>query len=403
MSKPQCSGRNDRRDEGLLVASETLIDNAETIRKPTEEPLEEDLEDLYENAPCGYVSTLPDGTFIRVNQTFVTWIGYEREELLAGKRFQDLLTVPGKIFYETHFAPLLDMQGFANEIAVDLRHRDGRRLPVLINSAQKRDGSGTPLLVRTTIFNASDRREYERELQIARKKAEQALRVRDQFLGVASHELKTPLTSLLGNIQLLLRRARRENSLNGRDLRTIGIIAEQAERLNRMVLALFDISRIESGQLALERRIMDLGALLRQVVDELQSALEERVIELQRPEQPCMIQGDELRLQQVFHNLLQNAIKYSPLETPIVVRLSSDEAQVCVEVQDRGIGIPQSALPKLFDRFYRADNVQAGSAMGLGIGLYVVKEIVDLHGGEVTVRSIEGQGSTFTVCLPLAG
>src|SRR5690349_6509809 len=133
--------------------------------------LEESLDDLYEHAPCGYVSTLPDGTFVKVNHTFLVWIGYESDELLAGKQFQDLLTVAGKIFHETHYAPLLHMQGFVNEIAFDLVCRDGQQLPVFINSLQKRDAAGTPLLNRITIFNASDRRQYERELLLARKKA----------------------------------------------------------------------------------------------------------------------------------------------------------------------------------------------------------------------------------------
>src|SRR3712207_597602 len=136
--------------------------------------LEENLEDLYERAPCGYVSTFPDGTFVKVNRTFLDWIGYRRDELLGHKRFQDLLTVPGKVYHETHYAPLLRMQGSVAEIAFDLVCRDGRQLPVLINSVQKRDASGTPLLHRTTIFNASERREYERELLRARTTAEQA-------------------------------------------------------------------------------------------------------------------------------------------------------------------------------------------------------------------------------------
>src|ERR1043165_9343115 len=96
-----------------------------------EKLLEESLEDLYEHAPCGYISMLPDGTFAKVNQTFLGWTGYQREELLGARRFQDLLTVAGKIFYETHYAPLLHMQGFVNEIAFDLVARDGRILPVL--------------------------------------------------------------------------------------------------------------------------------------------------------------------------------------------------------------------------------------------------------------------------------
>jgi PAS domain S-box-containing protein len=135
--------------------------------------LTESLEELYESAPCGYLSTMPDGTIIRVNQTLLTWIGMERQALVGHKCFQDLLSVGGRIFYDTHFAPLLRMQGFVNEIAFDLTCGDGRSLPVLANTVQKRE-AGHPVVNRITLFNATDRRKYERELLLARQKAEQA-------------------------------------------------------------------------------------------------------------------------------------------------------------------------------------------------------------------------------------
>ena len=378
-----------------------MTGNGQTDGAPDERWLEEGLEDLYEHAPCGYISTLPDGTFVKVNQTFLDWTGYSRDELLAVKRFQDVLTIGGQIFYETHYAPLLDMQGVANEISFDVLCRDRRRLPVLINTVQKRDPAGMPLLNRTVILSASDRRQYERELQQARKKAEEALDLRNQFLSLAAHELKTPLTSILGYIELFQRRTGKEHSLNERDERMLQTIADQAQRLNKMVASLLDISRIETGQLAIEQVPIDLCALLGQVVDEVQSTLAGRQIELLCPMQPLIIQGDGLRLGQVFQNLIQNALKYSQPDVPIVVTIRHEQAEVLIDVRDGGIGIPPTALPQLFNRFYRADNVDHENVSGLGIGLYVVKEIVELHSGNVTVTSIEGEGSTFTVCLPL--
>ncbi len=362
--------------------------------------MEENLEDLYEHAPCGYVSTLPDGTFARVNHTFLRWTGYQRDELLAGKRFQDLLTVAGRIFYETHYAPMLQMQGFVNEIAFDLVCRDGQRLPVLLNTVQKQDASGAPLLNRTTIFDVSDRRQYERELQLARRKAEEALALRNQFLSLASHELKTPLTTVIGYIDLLQRRVGKDNTLSERDRRTLQLIADQTQRLNKMIMSLFDISRIETGQLSIERAPIDVCALVKRVVDDVQATLVERPIEVVCSGDPLIIQGDDLRLEQVFQNLLQNAVKYSPRNAPIGVVVRQHEGRICVAVQDRGIGVPQADLPHLFERFYRADNVESAKISGLGIGLYVVKQIVELHGGEIMVESVEGKGSTFTVSLP---
>jgi signal transduction histidine kinase len=115
-----------------------------------------------------------------------------------------------------------------------------------------------------------------------------------------------------------------------------------------------------------------------------------------------MIDGDAMRLEQVLHNLLQNAIKYSPAGWLVNIVVEQREQTACIAVTDQGIGIPQHALPRLFERFYRAAQGDTGGIGGLGIGLYVVKEIVMLHGGTITVTSTEGVGSTFTICLPLA-
>ena len=136
--------------------------------------LEDDPEELYENAPCGYLSTLPDGTFAKVNQTLLTWTGYQREDLVGRRRFQELLPAGDRIFFETHFAPMLSMQGQVREIAVQLVCHDGRRLPVLVNSILKRDAAGESQLVRTAVFDATERRAYEEELLSARRRAEES-------------------------------------------------------------------------------------------------------------------------------------------------------------------------------------------------------------------------------------
>jgi PAS domain S-box-containing protein len=140
-----------------------------------DDPLTPDsAEDLYENAPCGYLSTLPDGRIARVNQTFLTWTGYRRDQLVGLRRFVELLTPGGRIYHETHYAPLLQMQGTVRAIALDIVRADGSRMPVLVNSQLRADPAGTPIGVRTTVFDATDRRQYETELLAARRRAEQA-------------------------------------------------------------------------------------------------------------------------------------------------------------------------------------------------------------------------------------
>ncbi len=134
--------------------------------------LEDDAEQLYDRAPCGYLSTTPDGTIIKVNQTFLTWTGFGREELVASRSFVDLLTAGGRIYHETHYAPLLQMHGAAREIALDVVKADGSRLPVLVNARLERSEDGAPRVVRVAIFDATDRRGYERELLREKERAE---------------------------------------------------------------------------------------------------------------------------------------------------------------------------------------------------------------------------------------
>jgi signal transduction histidine kinase len=234
------------------------------------------------------------------------------------------------------------------------------------------------------------------------QETQNAVHLRDQFLSIASHELKTPLTSLLGNAQLLQRRARREGSaFSERDLRSIGVITDQAGRLNKLIAALLDIARIEAGHLSIERAPIDIGGLARRVVGEVQPTLEQHSLAYVGVDEPLIVSGDELRIEQVLQNLIGNAIKYSPTGGPVVVQAERRGRTAYLLVIDRGIGIPASALPRLFSRFFRASNVNPQHISGLGVGLYVVKEIVALHGGDVTAISHEGAGSTFTVSLPL--
>src|SRR5215212_12202565 len=159
--------------------------------------------------------------------------------------------------------------------------------------------------------------------------AQNAVHVRDQFLSIASHELKTPLTALLGNAQLLQRRAIREGSFSTRDQRALHVIADQATRLNKMIAALLDISRIEMGQLSIERVPMDLSDLVRRVIAEIQPTLERHTIDYNAPNAPLWIEGDELRLEQVLHNLIGNAVKYSPAGGAVTVRTEQREAYAC--------------------------------------------------------------------------
>jgi len=231
--------------------------------------------------------------------------------------------------------------------------------------------------------------------------AQDAIQVRDHFLSIAAHELKTPLTSLIGTAQLLQRRIERDGIVMGAGAKAMHVIVAQAKRLNKMILSLLDVSRIDTGRLTIERTPVDLSVLVRRVVEETQATLDKHTVECRLPSEPLLIEGDDVRLEQVVQNLISNAIKYSPNGGPIAVQAEQQGHQARLLVRDCGMGIPKNDQPHLFQRFYRATNADTQHMSGMGIGLYVVKEIVTLHGGTVAVESCEGAGSTFTVCLPL--
>jgi sigma-B regulation protein RsbU (phosphoserine phosphatase) len=154
--------------------------------------LDDNAEELYERAPCGYLSTTPDGTIIKVNRTFLTWTGYAREDLVGRRSFADLLTAGGRMYHETHFAPMLQMHGSAREIAFEMVTADRQRLPVLVNSVLERDADGVPIVVRTAIFDATERREYERELIRAKQRAEESEHRAKQLVHTLQQTLIPP-------------------------------------------------------------------------------------------------------------------------------------------------------------------------------------------------------------------
>ncbi|NJM05895.1 GAF domain-containing protein [Candidatus Gracilibacteria bacterium] len=232
------------------------------------------------------------------------------------------------------------------------------------------------------------------------REAQEAIKARDTFLSIAAHELKTPLTSLLGYADLVRRRTQAGLPIGEREQRGLSVVVEQARRLNRMVTSLLDLSRIQTGQLSIDQRPVDLSTLVRRISEEVSPTLMMHTLVHAVPDEAVLMIGDELRLEQVLQNLLQNAAKYSPHGSTIRLRMEVVDNWACISVADQGLGIPNEALPRIFNRFYRAPNA-AQQVSGMGVGLFVVRQIVELHGGRIEVQSKEGMGSTFFVWLPL--
>jgi signal transduction histidine kinase len=233
----------------------------------------------------------------------------------------------------------------------------------------------------------------------ARAEAEHALRLRDDFLSIAAHELKTPLTSLSGHAQLLLRWLNGDSPQNGdRLVRSLSNITVQSDKLSRLVTQLLDISRLEEGQLNLDPEPVDLVTLVTGIVESARSWSDRHAINVDAPES-LLSHVDSIRLEQVITNLLDNAIKYSPNGGRIDVALRTLETgTIELSVRDQGIGIPTEKRDQIFQRFYQAHD--GGHRSGMGIGLYVSQQIIELHGGAIHAEFPPDGGTRFIIYLP---
>jgi PAS domain S-box-containing protein len=234
----------------------------------------------------------------------------------------------------------------------------------------------------------------------ARHKLEDLSRLKDEFLSIASHELRTPVTSIKGYTQLA------KTLIKENDLATseeyLDTALDQIDRMSRLILELLDVSRIETGKLEMRREPIEWAQFVRDVVRRHHTAVSDRRFHLNVPEITAVITGDRDRLQQVLGNLLENAVKYSPEGSEILVSVETRDEQVITSVSDRGIGIPTDELNQVFERFHRGRQVSSTNYGGLGLGLYITKQIVERHSGTIWVESKEGVGTTFSFSLPLA-
>ena len=468
--------------------------------------LAQNAEELYEDAPVGYLLTAPDGTILRCNRTFLALSGYGTGELVD-RRFYDLLPPGAKIYYETHYAPLLEMQEEVREIALEIISADGRRLPVLVNAQLKRDAGGKPALVRITVLDATDRRQYERELLRARADAESraaaasalqhinegvvlvdddgrivvlnraaarlfdlssedpvgaslstmvrgwaavvaripvgssgesvksvvvplaiegdtrwvaasgeaapdgivyTLRdvtaerrlenLRDDIVAIVSHELRTPLAGVYGAAHTLASRGPELTDSARQGL--LDMIVEQSGRLSRILDEILLTQRLDSGDLRVERASFSVLSVVSRVVGLSRAWRNARPVSVLESDD-VMAVGDPMWLEQVLVNLLDNAMKYGPLDGEVHVRVERHRSSARVTIADDGPGVAAEDRERIFEKFFRVDPGQLTGVAGTGLGLYISREIVRRMQGRVGLLPSD-EGAIFFVDLPVA-
>jgi sigma-B regulation protein RsbU (phosphoserine phosphatase) len=351
--------------------------------------------DLFENAPCGYLTIAADGRISKVNATLEAWTGFPADKFI-GRRLHQFLNMAGRIYYETHIAPLLRMQGFFSEFALDFETSAGERLPVIANAAERRDSDGALLFTALVVIKAIDRRRYERELVNSRSELRETAELREQFIAVLGHDLRNPLAAISAGARILQRSGALRDD---RELRVLDMMNTTVTRMSGLIDNVLDFARGRlGGGITLSREAnRPLLPVLEQVVDELRTVSPDRSIEtsfvITEP-----VNCDRARVGQLVSNLIGNALTHGAAYQPVRVGAKTEGGVFEFWVANAGEPIPAIAMEKLFEPFFRADI--RSSRQGLGLGLHIASQIAQAHGGRIDVTSTPDE-TRFVFRMPL--
>ena len=354
-----------------------------TMQKEAEDRLrasEERFRLLCDNAPIGIMISNND-ILIYMNQTFVSLFGYENEAELLGKPFLELVAPASREKILQHIAQRVRGEAGPTSYETTALRKDNSTFTLWVDVGRMPLNDDI-----VTIKFVTDITE--------RKEAEQR---KDDFLSMASHELRTPITSVKAYTQILQRTFEKEGKQE--PILYLSRMDTQINKLTKLIVNLLDVSRMQANKLVFAEETFDFDTLVHETIENIQQTTPHHSIQVDGSiERPVV--GDKDRLGQVLFNLLTNAIKYSPRNNIVLVRLSTTDEQLTVQIQDFGIGIPKHQQAKIFERFYRVYDNNDTTYPGLGIGLYVAQEIIVRHNGTLSVESVEGEGSTFSFSLP---
>jgi PAS domain S-box-containing protein len=338
---------------------------------------------VFETTPVGFVLLDRDMRVVDMNPAY------------AAMGQHDLSTVRGRPFYELA-PPNRAQQSIHKRVLAGESHaiqgmpyvdRDGKRLRYYdIYYQPVRDADGVVDGMLSTVVEVTERYELDQQ--------------KDAFLALASHELRTPVTSIRGFSQLALREVQRSRTKNSRLDRALSIIREQTDHLSRLIADLLNVSQLQSDKLPVHPQAVDLNELVREVVANAQLASPDLECDLDLPADATIVDADRYLIQEVLTILLENAMKYSPESGAVEVKVALAGGEAVTSVRDFGVGIPEDQQGRVFDRFFRATNAGVGPRNGLGLGLFIARSIVERHGGRIWLESTQGVGSTFFFALP---
>lgn len=365
---------------------------------PNRNAYEENFEDFFEQSLCGFIIENTNGFISRANKKVADWLNNSTAEL-EGKKFSDLLSIGSKVYFETHLRPLLRLQGFFDEVVLELSDIAGNKLRVMVNGLERRDDTGDPYFIRYTILKATDRLQYEQNLQNAKAITEKELAkqteivaLRDQLIAVLGHDLRNPLSAITLAVDLL-------HTLPWTDSQALlAILKRSSTRMLELVTNIMDFARTRMGAaMLLTRQTILLDPVLQQVVAELRLIYPRvQINTFFNISQP--VNCDSSRVAQLLSNLLGNALTHGAPDAPIIIHAFQQNSMVEISVINTGAIIPSHLHDKLFAPFTR----EAGrlNHHGLGLGLYICSEIAKAHKGSLSFISTTEETS-FTFRMPV--
>lgn len=373
----------------LIVIFFTININLK-VRLETEQQLQTAIaesNDLYNNAPCGYHSLDTEARFVNVNNTLAKWLGYEKEEIIGKKKFDDVIH-PGDIdlFHKTFSA--FKEKGSIYNAEFNFVRKDGSEFPIMLNAVVVRDEQGNFIKSRSVTIDYSDRKEAERKISHLNKELE-------AFTYSVSHDLRAPLRSIDGYTKIL--EEDYLDKLDNEGKRVINVIMSNAKRMGKLIDDLLDFARLGRKDIAISK--VNMSQLVNNIVKEQSEYQQNRKIAFKiSPLLPSYVDADMMR--QVWENLVSNAIKYSSKQTGPSIEINSIamENEVCYSVKDNGVGFDMQYAPKLFGVFQRLHKIQDFD--GTGVGLAIVKRVIDRHHGRIWAEAKLNEGATFYFTIP---
>lgn len=385
--------------------------------------MEIDFKTLYHHAPCGYLYTMEDGTLIEVNDTFLAFTGYSREEIIEIKRFEDFLTIGGKIYYETHFAPLLHMQEEVSQINFDFIRKDKTRFPVLINAIMESANEKQHNYIQFIVLDITQRKQYEMELMNAKRKSEELLTqlsnvnkqlktniqviteqshqleklnaTKDKFFSIVAHDLKSPLNSLKSFSNLLIDHF---DKLNKDEILTMSKqLRDSVDNTIKMADNLITWAMVQMEDYQFNEETIKVKDITSNICDVYKDVALKKGINVNcSVEDSLTIIGDKNQIEFVIRNLVNNAIKFTNKDGFVSLTAKKlPDGQVQISVSDNGIGISDEYKRELFSISKKQSINGTAGEKGTGLGLMLSYEFIKINGGQIDIESSLGKGTTI--------